>query len=630
LNKKIAQTKDTQSSQCRWTAAPDEFKIRQPYLTQSEQMETKDRVFSPDDLSLIGWLACVGDASEMENNLRAKPQHIAKAEANKKEKRLSGATPLMIAARCGQADCVRVLLQYSDASIVDEDGESALEAAAHCAPLAISASFKREKRPNHVECVQILAEKIDANRSRVNPATRQDIKTPLMLAVMAGRTDVVAALLKKSTAEEYRKIGGGVSQKRWSALSVAAYLGHLEICEMLARAEPRALFDTAHDYANPLLVATLGDKAECAALLAGLTTNRNTAGQGLRLGVESLDAYQFAALNGAWKTLGALTPLFAEKTWCRNHPLTLAATQGHINIVRFLLERGHKPESTKSEAPEFADGGALMELVSYQPGSMGAKSLANRIECAKLLAKTYDLSTRDKNGLDIVGRVAVCAPEGERKHWLAWACGLRNPDGGAADETTALMASAKELCADSFAFLIKKSSVWEKNRNGEGVVSFAANGVRKKMGTLANNPEQDKIVASFANILSLLPSGHEREASLAQTLLFFCRKEENERRSTQLIVETITSAIRPDEMHEADLSMLMASLGEAGLWRVSEKLIMAARDERAEDMQRLCYSKLMPSVSARMESFAIKRCIEKAKNDQEKDEKTAPRPITRL
>ncbi|WP_163835263.1 ankyrin repeat domain-containing protein [Spartinivicinus ruber] len=227
----------------------------------------------------------------------------------------AGNTALMLAAAHGKNQAIKVLLQHR-ANIDSTDNLSR-----STTPLMLAAEN------GHNKAVQLLL-KYKASTERLNP----NGNTPLMLASGAGHPEIVNSLLKAGA-----HIESYVQPQGYTPLMKAAAKGEVAIVALLL-SQGANIDAKAWDERTALMQAAKHNHGEVVRLLAENKADlededdeKNTA---LMIAAEA------NALDAA-KTLleaGVKPNHFGmRKTW---HPLTLAAKEGHLEMVKLLLEKG--------------------------------------------------------------------------------------------------------------------------------------------------------------------------------------------------------------------------------------------------------------------------------------------------
>lgn len=155
-------------------------------------------------------------------------------------------TSLIIAARHGHAEVVRLLLDRSsvDVNAQDDNGDTALAAAASAGYIVIVRLLLRDAR-------------VDVNRED------WDGRTPLAQAAIAGSTEVVRLLLEEEAIEP-----DAPDSENWTPLAFAAAGGHIEIVRCLLQLPSRVNANVRDwDGATPLMWAARRGAAAAVELL---------------------------------------------------------------------------------------------------------------------------------------------------------------------------------------------------------------------------------------------------------------------------------------------------------------------------------------------------------------------------
>jgi ankyrin repeat protein len=236
----------------------------------------------------------------------------SKAELNVRGQR--GMTPLLLALSYGRAEVANYLLEAgADATLADEAGNAALHQAAG---------------GGHAEIVRLLL-----SRSKAELNVRgQDGGTPLLLALSQGHAEVAKYLLEEGAdvtlADEVEN----------TALYQAVGRGNGEFVRLLLSRSKAELNVRGQDGMTPLLLALSQGHAEVAKYLleagadatladeVGNTALYQAVGRGNGEFVRLLLSRSKADLNVRGQ--GGMTPLL------------LALSQGHAEVVKYLLEAG--------------------------------------------------------------------------------------------------------------------------------------------------------------------------------------------------------------------------------------------------------------------------------------------------
>lgn len=254
-------------------------------------------------------------------------------------------SPLLYAVTNGHLDVVRILIEHG-ATIDCESG--------HSTPLILAAAG------GNFEVVQFLCE----NGAQVS-LTRGERVTPLIAATRRGSLEVVEYLLDKCHADANLR-----STDDKTALSEAVVRGFDKIAHVLLAHGSNAM-DIEQDTSDLLCQATIYDQVGMAKLL-------------LKAGVNVNARYSVTVQD---QTI--------ELT-----PLTIAATRGHLELVRYLCENGADLEmaTEQHESPLFlaalfgrldvvtylvneqnANVGSADSFLHYTPIEMAKCAAANNI-----------------------------------------------------------------------------------------------------------------------------------------------------------------------------------------------------------------------------------------------------------
>ncbi|MDE1463242.1 ankyrin repeat domain-containing protein [Spartinivicinus poritis] len=227
----------------------------------------------------------------------------------------AGNTPLMLAATQGHIQAIKVLLQHQ----VRVDSSSSYSR--RTTPLMLAAEA------GHYKAVELLV-KNKASTERLD----QYGNTPLMLAAGAGHPEVVNALLKYGA-----DIESYTQPQDYTPLMKAAANGEVAIVALLLR-HGANLHAKSWDERTALMHAATNDRGEVIRLLVENKAKFEAEDD------EGKTALMIAAEKNSLNAAKVLLELGAKpnhfglrKTW---HPLTLAAKNGHLEMIKLLLENG--------------------------------------------------------------------------------------------------------------------------------------------------------------------------------------------------------------------------------------------------------------------------------------------------
>lgn len=291
--------------------------------------------------------------------------------------RLGGLTPLMMAAKAGDAAIVKLLIDAkSDVSTPNANGTT---------PLMFAAAA------GAVDAVRLL---VDAGAA-VDAADTTNAQTALMFAAAQGRTDAVALLLarkanpnaatKVSTiipmGERYKQKTGGKGTREitseggrsditamggMTALIFAAREGHAGVVKALVDGGADVDQVSGADDLSPMTAAIINGRLDIARFLLERGANPNLVA---KTGVGPL-----------WATIDARWP---ERTWYPPASIQEEKTT-HLELLRLLLAKGANPNARVTKKPWYRTfHGDWANPVGATPFWLAAK--ANDVDAMRIL-----------------------------------------------------------------------------------------------------------------------------------------------------------------------------------------------------------------------------------------------------
>jgi ankyrin repeat protein len=271
-----------------------------------------------------------------------------------------GWTPLHFAVRFDHPDTVRLLLERGadpNALARANGNETMLNTPPHVSPRGLAALsdtppyvsplFLDTARSEKVTVAKMLL----AAGARVNAQDR-DGRSPLAIAVLAGRVELVRLLLRKGANTEARfRWANDPSDRKpaATALMMAALRGHSEIVKLLLEAGAQASVQDG-DGDSPLLLAAQLENATVAKLLLEA---------GAQVNVQSRDGVS---------------------------PLVSAIQTGNVELVRLLLEKGASVEARfrfTTDPPEQKPSRTALMLAAQRGNSEIVKLLLDAEQSQK-------------------------------------------------------------------------------------------------------------------------------------------------------------------------------------------------------------------------------------------------------
>ena len=398
-------------------------------------------------------------------------------------------TTLMLAAKNGRLECIKVLLEGSDVNAENVNKMTALMLAAQCGHVGcvdalLQARALIDSKSNkgntalmlaakngHVDCVN----KLLASGASVNSKDRED-NTALMLAANNGHLECVKVLLEGSdvNAENGNKM---------TALMFAAQCGHVGCVDALLKAE--VLINSKSIKGNTaLMLAAKNGRLECIkVLLEGSDVNAEN--------VNKITALMFAALCGHVGCVDALLKaeaLINSKSIKGNTALMLAANNGHLECVKVLLKGSdvNAENENKMTALMFAtlcghvdcvnallQAEALIDSKSKEGDTALIFAASNgHIDCVnKLLASGASVNSAESNGNTALMFAAKNGHVDCVNKLLASGASANSKD---MEGNTALMITANKGHLECVKVLLKESDVNAENVNKMTALMFAA------------------------------------------------------------------------------------------------------------------------------------------------------------
>jgi uncharacterized protein len=291
--------------------------------------------------------------------------------------RLGGLTPLMMAAKAGDAAVVKLLVDaQSDVVTPNANGTT---------PLMFAAAS------GSAEAVRLLLDK----GAEVNAADVTNGQTALMFAAAQGRTDVVTLLLARkaepnratkvspiiSMGERYKQKTAGKGTREitseggrsdinamggMTALHFAAREGHAGVVKALVEGGADIDKVSGADDLSAMTTAIINGRLDIAKYLLDKNANPNL--------------YAKTGVGALWATVDARWP---ERTWYPPASITEEKTS-HVELLRALLAKGADPNARITKKPWYRTfHGDWANPVGATPFWLAAK--ANDVEAMRVL-----------------------------------------------------------------------------------------------------------------------------------------------------------------------------------------------------------------------------------------------------
>lgn len=479
---------------------------------------------------------------------------------------VKGDTPLMQAARCGRVAAVEKLLG-SDAKTrrqlaraVNLRGETALLQAAiggHGSIVALLAPVTDEPdtaaggrtalvemcHQGDIEAVQALIDALaDVNQRQVEYG-----ESPLMTAILAGRSSIVELLEKngawagEAEAEIFRKVFNGDEaglramklrdgveinardRNGMTALMIAASEGNAGVVQFLLDKDADAALKTPEGGTSALSLAASKGRTAALDLLIGKTERDETADTAALLAAAS------AGHAEAVRLLATKTEARIDGFAGRSVPLIAAAVNGHVQVVKTLLElkadpdREHPKGITALKAALFHEQQDVVYLLMQRGDSSSTKEVkllvaAGKGDLAEIerlfkLDAPPTLDTRDESGRTPLMR--ACA-NGHAKvvdlllerYQAEKKIGMAVQENDFAKRTPLIWAATAGAAAIVSRLLKLDAQAWATARHGrnallEACVAGSLQSVRLLLNTLGDDTEAIRAAVDYAD-----ESGH--------------------------------------------------------------------------------------------------------------------------
>jgi uncharacterized protein len=291
--------------------------------------------------------------------------------------RLGGLTPLMMAAKAGDATVVKLLVEArSDVATPNGNGTT---------PLMFAAAS------GSAEAVRLLLD----SGADANAADATNGQTALMFAAAQGRLEAVQALLARkahpnvatkvspivSMGERYKQKTGGKGTREitseggrsdinamggLTALLFAAREGHARVVQALVEAGADVNTVSGADNLSPLTMAIVNGRLDIAKYLLDRGADPNL--------------YAKTGVGPLWATIDARWP---ERTWYPPASIQEEKTT-HLELVKALLAKGANPNARITKKPWYRTfHGDWANPIGATPFWLAAK--ANDVEAMRLL-----------------------------------------------------------------------------------------------------------------------------------------------------------------------------------------------------------------------------------------------------
>ena len=363
------------------------------------------------------------------------------------ENRNSGITPLMLAAASGHVGVVRELLQTHSVDVnakmrinVPDFG---LEKGQGALSFAVSTCPSSQVNPIVSE---LLLQGADPNKASAGPGT-----TPLMSAVISLNLQGVKSLVEN--AGDKLELNKGLKFNNATALSLAAFYSTTEIVEALIQAGANVVH--IEDGGGNKLTDACSNPAANPRMLEVLSKT----GLGNRTVIDVND--KIVARTLKWATLDSVLRKLVKGNYLRSHiakgrancqgstPLHMAARQGNVNVVQWLLQNGaqkslHVKNKMGCTALDVARifgphhevegilGAAMLEDLQQQESSQLKRKASRQVSMQRLMSSALRGARSGETAIRMqYPMYVVCGPQhahGASRDFVA--CSCASPTGG--------------------------------------------------------------------------------------------------------------------------------------------------------------------------------------------------------